>query len=66
MKKCRLCIDTLIDAHCWIRRMDEMARFELDEVPKENERGILSTDGQKQRDRDYFIKDSFGEGHDHI
>jgi uncharacterized protein (DUF433 family) len=57
MKKCRLRIDTLIDAHCWIRRMDEKGRFELDEVPKENKRSILSADGQKGKDRGDFTKD---------
>ncbi len=53
-KKGRLRLDTLIDAHCWIRRMDQKGRFELDEGRKRNERSASSADWPKGRDRGDF------------
>jgi hypothetical protein len=55
-KKRRLRIDSLIDAHCGIPRMDQKCRVELDEAPTGNERSVLSADGQKEQDRGGFIK----------
>jgi hypothetical protein len=56
-KKRRLRFDTLIDAHCGIRRMDQKGRFELDEGRKGNERSASSADWPKGRDRGDFTKD---------